>query len=369
MLTAYPGDPVRVSSHLAPNPMAFFKRRKVTIGLDIGSGLVKVAVIDHGNGLPELQRVVVEPVPADAIVEGEIMDHALVILAVQNALAAAAADIKGAQIVAAVGGGNVIVRKVTIDRAKASELREAMQWEAEQIVPFDTSSIALDYQVLDPDGDSADMSVLLAVAKRDLIDARVQLLRDAGVDPRVVDVEAFALHNAFEFNHPDAMRGTVALVNIGNDVCNVSVLDDGVPILTRDNTVGVRRLREDLQRDARMTADDADSALVAATTTPALDNVVHRRGEELAKEIERTATVAQSLSRTVRPIREVYIAGGGARVTGLAERLAGLLRIPVRPVNPLLNLAVADGALADVNADEVASLLVLPVGLALRQVA
>lgn len=368
-LTAHPGDPVRVSSHLAPTLMAFFKRRKVTIGLDIGSGLVKIAVIDHGKGLPELQRVVVEPVPADAIVEGEVMDHALVILAVQNALAAAAAETKGAHVVAAVGGGNVIVRKVMLDRGKMGELREAMQWEAEQIVPFDTSAISLDYQVLDPEGDAEEVSVLMAVAKRDLIDARVQLLRDAGIEPKVVDVEAFALHNAFEFNHPDAMRGTVALVNIGNDVCNVSVLDDGVPILTRDNTVGVRRLREDLQRDARMTADDADSALVAASTSPALDNVVQRRGEELAREIERTATVAQSLSRTVRPVREVYIAGGGARVTGLAERLAGLLRIPVRPVNPLLNLAVADGALADVNADEVASLLVLPVGLALRHVA
>jgi type IV pilus assembly protein PilM len=349
--------------------MPLFKRRKVTIGLDIGSGLVKLAVINHGKGLPELQRVVIEPVPADAIVEGEIMDHALVILAVQNALAAAAAESKGAHIVAAVGGGNVIVRKIVLDRGKLGELRESMQWEAEQIVPFDTSSIALDYQVLDPDGDSPEVSILLAVAKRDLIDARVQLLRDAGVEAKVVDVEAFALHNAFEFNYPDAMRGTVALINIGNDVCNISVLDDGVPILTRDSTVGVRRLREDLQRDARMTADDADSALVAASTSPALDNVVQRRGEELAKEIERTGTVAQSLSRTVRPIREVYIAGGGARITGMAERLAGLLRVPVRLVNPLLNLAIADGALADVNADEVATLLALPVGLALRQVA
>jgi type IV pilus assembly protein PilM len=349
--------------------MAFFKRRKVTLGLDIGSGLVKVAVIEHSTGVPELQRVVIERVPPDAIVEGEVMDHALVILAVQNALAGAAAEMKGASIVAAVGGGNVIVRKVLIDRARLSELRETMQWEAEQIVPFDTSSISLDYQVLDADGDSEQVSVLMAVAKRDLIDGRVQLLRDAGIEPKVVDVEAFALHNAFEFNHPDAMRGTVALVNIGNDVCNVSVLDDGIPILTRDNTVGVRRLREDLQREARMTADDADSALVAVTTTPALDNVVHRRGEELAKEVERTGTAAQTLSRTVRPIREVYLAGGGARITGLAERLAGLLRVPVRPVNPLLNLAVADGALADVNAAEVASLLVLPVGLALRQVA
>jgi type IV pilus assembly protein PilM len=347
--------------------MAFFKRKKITIGLDIGSGLVKVAVIDHANGLPELQRVVVEPVPADAIVEGEVMDHALVIQAVQNALAAA--NVKGAKLVAAVGGGNVIVRKVNVSREKRPELMDAMQWEAEQIVPFDTSSIALDYQILDPDGDGDDMSVLLAVAKRDLVDARVQLLRDAGLEAKAIDVEAFALHNAFEFNHPDAMRGTVALVNIGNEVSNVNVLDDGVPILTRDCPVGVRRLREDLQRDSRVTADEADAAVTGGQNVVGLDQVVFRRGEELAKEIERAGTVAQSLSRSVRPLREVYIAGGGARVPGLAERIAGLLRVPVRPVNPLLNLAIADGALADVNADDVAPLLVLPVGLALRQVA
>ncbi len=77
------------------------------------------------------------------------------------------------------------------------------------------------------------MTVLLVAAKRELIDHKIALLSEVGVDPSVIDVDSFALHNAFEFNHPDAMRGTVALVNIGNDVCNVSVLDDGIPILTR----------------------------------------------------------------------------------------------------------------------------------------
>lgn len=347
--------------------MKLFKRRKVTVGLDIGSGLVKVVVINHARGVPELERVIVEPVPPDAIVAGEVMDQALVIQAVQGALIAA--GVEGAEVVAAVGGGNVIVRKVRVDKSRRGELREAMQWEAEQIVPFDTSAITLDFQVLDGEEESPELSVLLAVAKRDLVDARVQLLRDAGVTPRVLDVEAFALHNAFEFNHPDAMRGTVALVNIGHDVSNVSVLEDGVPILTRDNPVGVRRLREDLQRDARLSADEAEAVLTGGQPGTALDAVVARRGEELAKEIERAGTVAQSLSRTLRPLREVYVAGGGARVAGLAERIAQQLRIPVRPVNPLLNLAVAEGALDDVDTEAVAPLLALPVGLALRKVA
>lgn len=347
--------------------MKLFKRRKVTVGLDIGSGLVKVVVINHARGVPELERVIVEPVPPDAIVAGEVMDQALVIQAVQGALIAA--GVEGAEVVAAVGGSNVIVRKVRVDKSRRAELREAMQWEAEQIVPFDTSAITLDFQVLDAEEESPELSVLLAVAKRDLVDARVQLLRDAGVATRVVDIEAFALHNAFEFNHPDAMRGTVALVNIGHDVSNVSVLEDGVPILTRDNPVGVRRLREDLQRDARLSAEEAESSLTGGLPGAALDGVVARRGEELAREVERAGTVAQSLSRTLRPLREVYVAGGGARVAGLAERIAQQLRIPVRPVNPLLNLAVADGALDDVDTEAVAPLLALPVGLALRKVA
>jgi type IV pilus assembly protein PilM len=347
--------------------MKLFKRRKVTVGLDIGSGLVKVVVISHARGVPELQRVIVEPVPPDAIVAGEVMDQALVIQAVQGALVAA--GVEGADVVAAVGGGNVIVRKVRVDRARKGDLREAMQWEAEQIVPFDTSAITLDYQVLDSDEEQAELGVLLAVAKRDLVEARVQLLRDAGVTARIVDVEPFALHNAFEFNHPDAMRGTVALVNVGHDVTNVSVLEDGVPILTRDNPVGVRRLREDLQREGRLSADEAESILVGGRAHTALEAIVARRGEELAREVERAGTVAQSLSRTLRPLREIYIAGGGARIAGLAERVAGQLRIPVRVVNPLLNLAVADGALDDIDTEAVAPLLALPVGLALRKVA
>src|SRR5262245_40706158 len=224
--------------------MALFGRKKTTIGLDIGSGLIKVAVINHGRGEPELTRVVIAPLLADAIVEGEIMDPAIVTDAVREAIGATGA--KARDVVTAVGGRDVIIKKIQIERVKEQQARELMRWEAEQHVPFDMESVELDFQILDPDADGLEVSVLLVAAKRELIESKVRVLGDAGLQPAHIDVDSFALHNAFEVNHPDALDGLVALVNIGHEVTNVNILDEGVPILTRDITVGTRRFREDL---------------------------------------------------------------------------------------------------------------------------
>ena len=226
--------------------MALFGRKKTTVGLDIGSGLVKVAVIDHSKAEPELTKVVITPLLADAIVEGEIMDPGIVSEAIANTLQAS--GVTGTEVVTAVGGRDVIIKKIQIERVKEQQARELMRWEAEQHVPFDMESVELDFQILDPEGDSPEMSVLVGAAKRDLIEAKLRVLSDAGITPVIVDVDAFALHNAFERNYPDAMQGVVALVNIGHEVTNVNILDDGVPILTRDITVGTRRFREDTNK-------------------------------------------------------------------------------------------------------------------------
>src|SRR5690606_6553322 len=115
----------------------------------------------------------------------------------------------------------------------------------------------LDFQILDPDGGGLEMGVLLVAAKRELVENKMRLLADAGLSAAVVDVDAFALYNAFELNYPEAMTGVVGLVNIGHEVTTINVLEDGVPILTRDMPIGTRRLREDLQRDHGLTAEEA----------------------------------------------------------------------------------------------------------------
>ena len=347
--------------------MALFGRKKTTVGLDIGSGLIKVAVIDHGRGEPELTKVAIMPLIADAIVEGEVMDPGVVTDAVRNAIEAA--GIKSKEIVTAVGGRDVIIKKIQIERVRESQARELMRWEAEQHVPFDMESVELDFQILDPDGDGMEMQVLLVAAKRELVENKMRMLTDAGIAPSVVDVDAFALHNAFEINHPDAMRGVVGLVNIGHDVTNINVLDEGVPILTRDITVGTRRFREDLQRERGVSAEEAEQLLQGFDRSPHLDAVNESRGEEIAVGVERAAAFLASSSRSASPLRALYMCGGGARVPGLAEALGKRLRIKVELANPLAKLRVRDGALDSVVTDEVAPLLMLPIGLALRQAA
>ncbi len=347
--------------------MALFGRKKTTVGLDIGSGLVKVAVIDHSKAEPELVRVSVVPLLADAIVEGEIMDPGIVAEAVQAALAAA--DVKGTQVVTAVGGRDVIIKKIQIERVKEQQARELMRWEAEQHVPFDMESVELDFQILDPDSDGVEMSVLLVAAKRDLIESKLRILTDAGLSPAIVDVDSFALHNAFEVNYPDAMQGVVALVNIGHDVTNINILDDGVPILTRDTTVGTRRFREDLQRERGLSADEAQKLLQGYDRSEHLDAVLEGRGEEIAVGVERAAAYLASSSRSGGQVRAVYTCGGGSRIPGLNDVLADRLRLPVQQANPLVNLRIRDGALDSLVTDEVAPLLMLPIGLALRAVA
>lgn len=346
--------------------MALLGRKKTTVGLDIGSGLVKVAVVDHSKREPELVRVTVTPLLADAIVEGEVMDPGIVAEAVRSALAAA--GVKSSAVVTAVGGRDVIIKKIQIERVKEKQARELMRWEAEQHVPFDMESVELDFQILDPDAEGLEMSVLLVAAKRELIESKTRILTDAGLEPAMMDVEAFALHNAFEMNHPDAMSGVVGLVNIGHDVTNINILDEGVPLLTRDLAVGTRRIREDLQRERGLGMDEAQALLQGYDRSPHLDAVLTGRGEEIAVGIERAAAFLSQNSRAGN-LRAIYTCGGGSRIPGLNDALATRLHMPVRQANPLANLKVRDGALEDLVTDEIAPLLMMPIGLALRKVA
>jgi type IV pilus assembly protein PilM len=323
--------------------MALFPRARSTVGLDIGSGFIKAVVINHGSGHPVLEKIAIAPVADDAIVEGEVMDPRLVADAVRNLLSAA--QIKTKDVVVAVGGRDVIIKKIQMDRMKEVDARDVLPWEADQHIPFDKENVELDFQILDPDGDGLQMQVLLVAAKRELVESKLALLGEIGLDAKVIDVEAFALHNAFERNYPEAMRGVVALANIGHETTIVNLLEDGIPVLTRDLAVGVRRLREDLQRERGMPADAADRVVRGMDLDPTL-----------------APHVAARLSR-------VYLTGGGSRVPGLAGVLADRLKVPVAAAHPIERLDVAPNAFDGLNMDEVAPLLMLPVGLALRTAA
>jgi type IV pilus assembly protein PilM len=347
--------------------MGLFRRNATTVGLDIGSGLIKLVAISHATGGPVLTKVAFAAVPSDAIVDGEVMDPGIITETIKGLLASA--GLKTKKVVTAVGGRDVIIKKIAMDRMKEPEAREVIRWEAEQHVPFDMDNVEIDFQILDPEGDGLQMTVLLVAAKRELVEHKLALLSDVGVQPSVIDVDAFALHNAFEINYPEAMRGVVGLVNIGHETTNINILDEGVPVLTRDIPIGTRRFKEDLQRERGLSADEADRLLQGAEENSALDPLLESRGEELAVGIERAAAFLQSASRSAGGISRIFTTGGGARIPRLNKVLSDRLRIPVQLANPIEKLQVADGVFDAHSVDEVAPLLMLPIGLALRSAA
>ncbi|MDX2192626.1 MAG: type IV pilus assembly protein PilM [Gemmatimonadales bacterium] len=349
-------------------PGLSFGRAQTSVGLDIGSGLIKLAVVSHKGDEPTLTKVAFIPVTNDAIVEGEVMDPGIVGEGIRAVLEAAGLQ-KAKQVVTAVGGRDVIIKKIQMDRMKEDEAREVIRWEAEQHVPFDMENVELDFQILDGEGSGPQMTVLLVAAKRELIDQKTQLLADAGVEPSVIDVDAFALHNAFELNYPEAMTGIVALANIGHEMTNVNVLDDGVPVLTRDIPLGTRRFKEDMQRERGLSADEAELVLQGQGAVEALEPSLRTRGDELALGIERAAAFLQTSSRSNAQLSRLYLTGGGSRMPGIDRMLGERLRVPVQLATPLAKLAVADDVFAGLDIDAIAPLLMLPIGLALRKAA
>src|SRR3989454_2508759 len=162
----------------------FLGGKKTTVGLDTGSGIAKLVVIDHSANEPQLVKVATTEVAADAIVEGEVMDPGIVAEAVRGLFSAA--GVKQKSVVTAVGGRDVIVKKIQMDRMKEADAREVIRWEAGQHVPFDMANVELDFQILDPSAEGLQMNVLLVAAKRALVESRTSLLGEAGLAPGVI---------------------------------------------------------------------------------------------------------------------------------------------------------------------------------------
>ncbi|HSH75289.1 MAG TPA: type IV pilus assembly protein PilM [Longimicrobiales bacterium] len=343
--------------------MGLFGRKRTSIGLDIGSGFVKVVEVDHSGDQPEVVRVAMRPLLPDAIVEGEIMDYGLVSDAVRGIFQDL--GVKSAEVVTAIGGHDVIIKKIEMDRMRESDAREVIRWEAEQHVPFDIKSVELDFQILDPFGDGPQMQVLLVAAKRELVDNKVGLLQDAGVNPVIIDVDAFALHNAFEHNYPDSADGIVALVNVGHETTNVNILEDGVPILTRDIPFGSRKIREDLQRERGLTAEQAEDVVQARETVQDLGSFVESSADEVAVGIERASAFLMT-REDGDAVGRIFLSGGGARIPGMAATLGRRMGVPTELVNPFERTPVQPNAAPDISIDEAAPMLLLPLGLALR---
>jgi len=198
------------------------------------------------------------------------------------------------------------------------------------------------------------------------IDNRMALITDAGLATSIIDVDAFALHNALQHNYPESTEGTVALVNIGHEVTNVNILDNGVPILTRDIPFGSRRVREDLQRERGLTAEEAEDVVQGRSDIPDLDAIVQQSADEVGVGIERAAAFLMT-RESGEGLGRIYISGGGARIPGMEQALANRMSVETLLINPFERVPVSATAAQGIDLESAAPMLLLPLGLALRK--
>jgi len=343
-----------------------FSKGRTTVGLDIGSSSIKVVELETKGGATRLVKYGIADLVPETIVEGEVMDRQLVVEAIQNLLERC--QIKQRKVAAGIAGRGVIVKKITMDRLDAKDAREAINWEAEQYVPYDINDVSLDFEILGVDVGPKQMQVLLVAAKKDLVNTQADLIREADLLPSVIDINSFAVQNAAELNYDFVQEEIVVLLNVGAELSNINIVRGGIPLYTQDLSLGGNGFIASIQKRYQVNQEEAVAACRALDGASPLDMtpVLKSFGEELGVGIERSLATLKS-SGEADHIDRILLSGGGARINGLPQILAEQQKVPVDIVDPLRRITYAPEVFGTEDPKTIGPQLTVSVGLALRK--
>jgi len=350
-----------------------FGRAKSLVGLDIGSSAVKAVELKQAGKGYKVTAFGAESVPPDSIVDGAIIDGAAVADAIRRLFDSNKIQTK--DVAASLSGNAVIVKKITLPVMTDAELAESIYWEAEQYIPFDIQDVNLDYQILDP-GDAANgkatMDVLLVAAKKEKIADYTGVIAQAGRTAVVVDVDAFALQNAFEVNYGIEAGKVVVLLNAGASATNINILQGDQSVFTRDISIGGNAYTEALQKELNLPFELADQLKrgepVEGVTFEDARPVLRAVTENVMLEIQKTFDFFKATAASDR-IDRIVLSGGASRAEGFLEMLTERFEAPVELFDPFKNVAF-DAKRFQVDAvDAIAPTAAVAVGLALRRAA
>ena len=347
--------------------MFLFKKKKEVIGIDIGSSSVKLVQLKVTNGSYQLLNAGILPLPSEAIVDNTLMDTTSIVAAVRNLVSSMGIKVK--DVACSISGNSVIIRKIVIPAMPQEELEDQISWEAEQYIPFDINDVNLDFQILSPESnDSSKMNVLLVASKKDIISDYVALFNEAGLHLSVVDVDSFAVQNAFEANHDFASDEILALINIGASVMNINIVKDGTTLFTRDVQMGGNLYTEEIQKQLGLSSEEAESAkmLAHATQNTALLHVLDKVNETITQEIRRSLDFYNSTANDER-ITGLFVSGGCSKVYNLIATISDKTGLPLDTVKPFAKLKFNDKDFDPEYLQEISPLMAVPVGLAIRR--
>ena len=346
-------------------------RQRLCLGIDIGASSIKLCQLRRGPTGFSVECFATAPLPQETIVDGTMMNAARVV----DTLARLIKDhkIKNRRAALSVSGNSVIIKKIPLPKMTQAELEVSIQYEAGQFIPFAIEDVFLDAQIV---GDSAQtpgqMDVILVAAKKDVVNDYVAAMVEAGLDPVICDVDAFAIENSYLQSYADP-QGDVALINIGATKTNINVLAHGQSAFTRDISIGGNTYTEEIQKNFKVSFDEAEKLKMASgrqsqsseNFMPEVDAAIAQVNRILVAEIQHSLDFYSASGSYPAP-QALFLSGGGAKMTSLTQALSEQMNTTVQVVNPFGTMA--QGAVPQSTLAAVAPAAAVVVGLALRSV-
>jgi type IV pilus assembly protein PilM len=345
-------------------------RKKDVVGIDIGSSSIKLVEVREASRGYQLTNFGIAELHPETIVDGAIMDTAAVVDAIGSLVSGLKVKVK--DVVTAVSGNAVRIQKISLPSMTKEELEESIQWEAEQYIPFDISDVNIDFQILDTleDG-SGQMEVILAAAKKDVINEYVAVISEAGLNVVIVDVDCFALENMFDVNYQFETGDIIALVNVGASFTNINIIKNGMSAFTRDIASGGNQYTEELQKRFSISYDDAEALKLGKggkdIPRDEMKKVIDQvSGDLVASEIQKTIDYFLSQGGH-HSVSKMYLSGGTSKTVGLPKVIADKTAIPIEIINPFANIDYSEKLFDAAYIQEIAPFGSVGVGLALRR--
>ncbi|HNY63903.1 MAG TPA: type IV pilus assembly protein PilM [Deltaproteobacteria bacterium] len=343
--------------------------KKTLLGLDIGSQSIKMVDIAKVRGRYELKSLGLGLIPAECIVDKDIMDSETVVDTIKNLRENLKLRSRGAA--SAISGHSVIVKKAELPLMSQAELQQTLMIEAEQYIPFDINDVYLDSFILGESLERSDMmDVLFVASKKELVDDYSSAIRNAGLKPMLMDIDVFALETMYETNYPEAPESVVALVDVGASMININVLKDGMSIFARDISMGGRQLTERIQREFGVSYERAENIKtgsdIEGIDLERINYIFRMAAETYVQEIRRTLDFFLS-TMVNENIEKIYISGGSCRIPGLVALLQKQMDIPVELANAFNNIHWDDKIFDPEYMAYIAPQMAVAVGLALRR--
>ena len=355
--------------------------KETTVGIDIGSSCVKAVEIEPTASGWTLMKAAVVPTPHEAIKDGVVVNTLDVSQTIRSMLKDAGIKATGAT--CAISGSQVIVRQVQFPKMPESTLRKSIKYEASKYISSPMEDSIVEFEILGDAEEAGQMNVMLVAAPREMIDSRVNVLQSAGLEPLVIDVEAFALIRSLaQFNASDEyLHRTVALIDTGASHTDVNIITRGEFALTRNIPIAGESFTNAIKSLTGCSFEEAEKAKLEMAAQPIdqldvadQDNknwrVVQPLLDEMIREIRRSIHYYQSQfpeGSTDAFVSKIVLTGGSTRMQGIGAYVSSKLSTPTEIADLFAETAIDTGQVPKAFLEEHGPVLAVGTGLALKE--